>query len=225
MNIAIIGATGLVGREILKILIEKGLTKNNKIELFASSKSAGKVIEENGEFYEVKELCKQNLKSHYNFALFSAGASVSRNWASEFIARGAYVIDNSSAFRREIDVPLVVPEVNLQTIQNNKLIANPNCSTIGAVLPIFALSKIGKIKRIIVSTYQAVSGAGQKGVIDLNCGSANKFAYAIKNNLIPQIDVGLENGYTFEEYKMEFELKKIEDNLNFRNVLLLTKDF
>lgn len=212
MEIAIVGATGLVGREILKILNQKKLIKNNNIYLYASKNSENKTIKLGGRSFVVKELNINNLENKYNFALFSAGSEISKKWAGEFIKRGATVVDNSSAFRRDVGKLLCVPEINGKKIKKNTIIANPNCSTIGVSLPIFALNKLYKIKKIIISTYQAVSGAGQKGLNDLKNGTKNKLKYKIKNNLIPQIDYFLDNGYTFEEDKMNFELKKILNN-------------
>lgn len=216
MNIAIVGATGLVGRKILKTLCERGLIKNNKIFLYASKKSNNKKIKINDNTFKVRELCNKNLINNYDFALFSAGKNISKNWAHEFVKRGATVIDNSSAFRRDKKIPLVVPEINAEEIKSNKIIANPNCSTIGISIPLYELSKMYKIKRVIVSTYQAVSGAGQKGISSLKSRKFNAFNYEIKNNLIPQIDSCLDNGYTFEEDKMDFELKKILNNKNLK---------
>lgn len=217
MNIAIVGATGLVGRKILEILDEKKLIESNNISLYATSKSDGKKIAIGGREFTVRELCEENLKREYDIALFSAGSVISKQWVKKFVERGAYVIDNSSAFRRKKNVPLVVPEINFNTVcKNTKIIANPNCSTIGASLPIFAMEKLYKIKRIIVSTYQAVSGAGQKALLDLENSKKEKLPHTITNNLIPQIDIPLKNGYTFEEDKMDFELKKILCNKNLK---------
>jgi len=210
MRIAVIGATGLVGRKMLELLCKKGFDLFGKIECFASEKSDGKKIKIGGKTFKIKALVEQNLGENYDFALFSAGSEIAKKWAQIFVDKGAYVIDNSSAFRRTGNA-LVVPEINFKSI-NSKIIANPNCSTIGASLPIFALSKLGKIKRIIISTYQSVSGAGNKGVNDLKNKINIKFNYQINNNLIPQIDVFLDNGYTFEEDKMNYELNKILNN-------------
>ncbi len=212
MDIAIVGATGLVGREVLNILYDKGLMNGNKIYLYASCKSHNKRIKIKQKRLIVKELSIKNLKNKYDFALFCAGGEISKNWAKEFVKRGALVIDNSSMFRRDADVPLIVPEVNADDMGESKIIANPNCSTIGACLPIYAIGKEYNVKRVIVSTYQAVSGAGQHGVSDLKKQTSKKFKYKIANNLIPQIDKPLKNGYTFEEDKMEYELKKILNN-------------
>ncbi|MBO7526910.1 MAG: aspartate-semialdehyde dehydrogenase [Clostridia bacterium] len=208
MKIAIVGATGLVGRKMIDCL-KKYKYCNENIELFSSNKSSGSIIKIGKNNIVVKELKHDNLSKKYDYVLFSAGASVSRLWAKEFVKRGAVVIDNSSAFRRG-KRPLVVPEINANTITpNTKIIANPNCSTIGVCLPLFALSREYKIISILVSTYQAVSGAGKTAIDDLKHGTTNKLYYKIKNNLIPQIDIALKDGYTFEENKMEYELKKI----------------
>ena len=213
MNIAIVGATGLVGRTILKVLNEYGLLENNSIFLYASSKSDGKHILVGMKKYVVKELSFKNLEKHYDIALFSAGKDIALNWASVFVSLGAYVIDNSSAFRRVKNIPLVVPEINFADVKrSSKIIANPNCSTIGVCLPLNELLKKYEIKRIIISTYQAVSGAGKLAINDLKYGTKNKLPHPIKNNLIPQIDRGLKNGYTYEEDKMDFEIKKILHN-------------
>ena len=208
MKIAIVGATGLVGRKMIDCL-KKYKYCNENIELFSSNKSSGSIIKIGKNNIVVKELKHDNLSKKYDYVLFSAGASVSRLWAKEFVKRGAVVIDNSSAFRRG-KRPLVVPEINANTITpNTKIIANPNCSTIGVSLPLFALNREYKIISILVSTYQAVSGAGKTAIDDLKHGTTNKLYYKIKNNLIPQIDIALKDGYTFEENKMEYELKKI----------------
>ncbi len=213
MNIAIVGATGVVGRTILSVLYERGLLWGNDIFLYASKKSAGEKIVVGDKEYEVAELSIKNLKKHYDLALFSAGKDVAFAWAPTFVKLGAYVIDNSSAFRRRRGVPLVVPEMNFNDIKRySKIIANPNCSTIGVCLPLNEISKKYKIKRIIVSTYQAVSGAGKLAIDDLKNGTTNKLPHMIKNNLIPQIDSALKNGYTYEEDKMNYEIKKILHN-------------
>ena len=208
MRIAIVGATGLVGREVLKILNERGLITNHEIFLFASRNSAGKTIKVGEAEFVVSELTKSGVPK-CDFAIFCAGRKIAEQYAQIFIKKGAVVVDNSSAFRRHKSVPLVIPEVNVDAVGNSRLIANPNCSTIGVSVPLFYLSSLSKIKRVIVSTYQAVSGAGQNGVMDLECGTNRKIVQGIKNNIVPQIDYALLNGYTFEEDKMRFELKKI----------------
>ena len=209
---AIIGATGLVGRTFLKVLEERKLPIDEYM-LFASKNSAGTSIEFNGKKYTVQELTHDTYKLGFDYALFSAGASTAKEYAKDFSEHGTVVIDNSSCFRQDENVPLVVPEVNIETAYNAKLIANPNCSTIQAMVAIFPLHKKYGIKRIVYSTYQAVSGAGQKGIEDYYNSPSNlpmkKFPYQIYNNCIPQIDNFLENGYTKEEMKMINETHKI----------------
>ena len=166
-KVAIVGATGLVGRTILKVLEEKNFT-NVKYALFSSEKSAGQKIEFLGQNYIVCKLEENSFDQGFDFAIFSAGAEVAKKFAPIAVNKGTIVIDNSSFYRMNKDVPLVVPEVNPQKIfENNGIIANPNCSTIQAVLPIKALNDKYSIKRIVFSTYQAVSGAGKKGIDDL----------------------------------------------------------
>lgn len=204
-KVAIVGATGLVGRTILKVLEEKNF-KNVQYTLFASSKSAGSKIEFLGQNYIVCELKEDSFDSGFDYAIFSAGASTSLKYAPIAVSKGCVVIDNSSAFRMDENVPLVVPEVNPEKIfENNGIIANPNCSTIQAMLPLKVLDDKYKIKRIVYSTYQAVSGAGKKGLEDLEKGEDGTFY----NNCVPHIDVFLDDGYTKEEHKMINETRKI----------------
>ncbi len=204
-KVAIVGATGLVGRTLLKVLEEKNF-KNVQYTLFASSKSAGSKIEFLGQNYIVCELKEDSFDSGFDYAIFSAGASTSLKYAPIAVSKGCVVIDNSSAFRMEENVPLVVPEVNPEKIfENNGIIANPNCSTIQAMLPLKVLDDKYKIKRIVYSTYQAVSGAGKKGLEDLEKGEDGTFY----NNCVPHIDVFLDDGYTKEEHKMINETRKI----------------
>ena len=168
--------------------------------------------------YVIKELNENSFDEGFDFAIFSAGGETAKKYAPIAASKGCIVVDNSSAFRMDPNVPLVVPEVNKEEIANNKgIIANPNCSTIQAVLPLKALDDKYKIKRIVYSTYQAVSGAGQKGLNDLENGrkginKLEKFPYPIYNNCLPQIDVFTENGYTKEELKMINETRKILNN-------------
>lgn len=222
-NIALVGATGMVGSKFLDVLTEEKLPVENYY-LFASKKSAGKVINFMGKDHTVIELTEENiiaLKGKVDIALFSAGGGTSKNFAPIFAEIGATVIDNSSQWRMDPEVPLIVPEVNPEDIFNIKkgIIANPNCSTIQAMLPLKALKEKYGLKRVIYSTYQAVSGAGVQGWKDLEDGEKGvepkKFQYPIYNNCIPQIDVFLENGYTKEEDKMIKETKKIlhDDNI------------
>ncbi|MBI5574066.1 MAG: aspartate-semialdehyde dehydrogenase [Elusimicrobia bacterium] len=232
-NVAVVGATGAVGIEMVKML-EKRDFPVGKLALFASSRTAGKKMGFKGKEIIVEDINKIKdyslLKSHSNatatcyslhLALFSAGASISKEWAPRFAEQGIYVIDNSSYFRMEKDVPLVVPEVNPDTLsKEKKIIANPNCSTIQMVVVLKPLHTAAKIKRIIVSTYQAVSGAGGKALDEFENQTrawskgekippAVKLPHQIAFNVIPQIDVFLENAYTKEEMKMVHETQKI----------------
>jgi len=211
-NVAVVGATGMVGNKFLEVLTERKLPVENYY-LFASKKSAGKEIDFMGEKHTVIELNDDNiekLKGKLDFALFSAGGSVSAEFAPKFVKIGAVVVDNSSQWRMDENVPLVVPEVNPEDIKkHNGIIANPNCSTIQAMVALKPLYDAYGIKRIIYSTYQAVSGAGVKGYTDLKENKTEKFPYPILNNMLPHIDVFTENGYTKEELKMVNETRKI----------------
>lgn len=212
-NLAIVGATGMVGRTFLKVLEEKKFPINN-IYLFASKKSAGKSVKFLGRDIIVEELNHDSFKRDIDIALFSAGGEISKEYAPIARENGVVVVDNSSAWRMDKDIPLVVPEVNPEDIKwNNGIIANPNCSTIQAILPLKVLDDLYTIKRIVFSTYQAVSGAGRLGVEDLENKSygkyLKKFTYPIYNNCIPHIDVFMEDGYTKEEHKMINETRKI----------------
>jgi aspartate-semialdehyde dehydrogenase len=186
----------------------------------ASEKSAGTKIEFMGKEYEVRELKEDSFDEGFDFAVFSAGGGTSKKFSPIAASKGCIVVDNSSAFRMDEDVPLVVPEVNPDDIwRNHGIIANPNCSTIQAVVPLKVLDDKYKIKRIVYSTYQAVSGAGKNGIEDLKNGideyengttyELQKFNHPIFNNCLPHIDVPLENGYTKEEEKMINETRKI----------------
>lgn len=213
-NVAIVGATGNVGRKFIEILAERNFPIKD-LYLFASKKSAGKKVLFKENQYIIEELCEENIiNKKINFALFSAGGDISLKFAPIFAECGAVVIDNSSAWRMDPNVPLVVPEVNPEDINShNGIIANPNCSTIQAMVALKPLKDKYGIKRIIYSTYQAVSGAGMQGILDLTDGikgePPKKFPYPIAGNVIPHIDVFLENGYTKEEIKMIEETKKI----------------
>ncbi|MBR3511987.1 MAG: aspartate-semialdehyde dehydrogenase [Clostridia bacterium] len=213
-KMAIVGATGLVGRTALTVLEEKNLPIDEYV-LFASKKSAGTKLTFMGKEYIVRELTDDSFDEGFDFAIFSAGGDTSKHFSPIAAEKGCIVVDNSSAFRMDKDVPLVVPEVNPEEIKNNHgIIANPNCSTIQAVLPLKVLDDKYTIKRIVYSTYQAVSGAGKKGVDDLVNGNQEgytlkKFPHPIINNCLPHIDVFLDNGYTKEEEKMINETRKI----------------
>ncbi len=219
-NIAIAGVTGAVGKVFLSILEERKFPMADLLPL-ASHRSAGKKISFAGQELEVKELGKDSFKN-IDIALFSAGAQRSKEFAKYAVESGAVVIDNSSAFRMEEGVPLVVPEVNRNDIFKHKgIIANPNCSTIIMVVAIKPIYELSRIERIIVSTYQAVSGAGAGGIIELEeqvrqiiCNKEDKvkcgtFPVQIAFNVIPHIDVFQDNGYTKEEMKMVHETRKI----------------
>jgi len=218
-TIAVVGATGMVGRMFLKVLEERRLPVK-KYYLFASKRSAGSTVDFMGEKHTVLELTEDCFKGkNIDFALFSAGGGTSLKFAPIAAAEGITVIDNSSAWRMDPDVPLVVPEVNPHALKECRkgIIANPNCSTIQAMVALKPLHDLYKIERVVYSTYQAVSGAGVAGYSDLENGmkgeAPKKFPHPIFGNCLPQIDDFLPNGYTKEEMKMVNETRKIlEDN-------------
>ena len=217
-KVAIVGATGLVGRTVLKVLEEKKF-KNVEYYLFCSKKSANTKINFLNTTYITQELTTNSFDLHFDYAIFCAGGETSKNYSPIAVSKGTVVIDNSSIFRMDENVPLIVPEVNSEEILNNNgIIANPNCSTIQAVLPLKALDNKYGIKRIVYSTYQAVSGAGRSGIENLLSKYAGedlkKFPYSIYNNCIPHIDVFMEDGYTKEEHKMINETRKILNKPN-----------
>lgn len=212
-KIAVVGATGMVGRTFLKVLEEYKLPAES-YTLFSSAKSAGSVINFMGKDHVVRELTETSFDEGFDIALFSAGGGTSLKFAPIAAEKGCLVIDNSSAWRMDPKVPLVVPEVNPEEIKKHSgIIANPNCSTIQAMVALKPLHDKYKIKRIVYSTYQAVSGAGRQGFEDLENGlkgeAPKKFPYPIAGNCIPHIDVFLPNGYTKEEEKMINETRKI----------------
>ena len=217
-NIAILGATGVVGREITKIIDELGI-EFNQIKFLSSAKSAGTKLEFQGKTYTVEEAKPESFDG-VNIVLASAGASTSKLFAPEIVKRGGVLVDNSSAFRMEADVPLVIAYVNDEDLRKHKgIIANPNCSTSQLMLVLKPLIDKNPMKRLIVSTYQAVSGAGLAAINELTDNTkatlANEefenkcFKKPISFNVIPQIDVFLDNGYTKEEMKVVNETKKI----------------
>jgi aspartate-semialdehyde dehydrogenase len=220
MKVAIVGASGAVGQEFLRVLEERKFPLDELV-LFGSGRSAGRVYKFRGKDIPVKELQHNDDFKGINIALVSAGASVSKEFETTITKHGAVMIDNSSAFRMDSDVPLVVPEVNAADAANTprRVIANPNCTTIQMVVALQAIEKLSHIKRVHVSTYQAASGAGASGMAELETQYAQlgrgetptvaKFAYQLAFNLIPQVDVFLENGYTKEEMKMYHETRKI----------------
>ncbi|HOU68534.1 MAG TPA: aspartate-semialdehyde dehydrogenase [Paludibacteraceae bacterium] len=220
MRVAIVGVSGAVGQEFLRVLAERNFPMSELV-LFGSSRSAGKEYEFKGKKYTVKELKHNDDFKDIDIAFTSAGASISKEYAETITKYGAVMIDNSSAFRMDNDVPLVVPECNAEDALNppRGIIANPNCTTIMMVVVLQPLEKISHIKRIHVASYQAASGAGSaamdeleqqyREVLDGKPVTVNKFAYQLAYNVIPQIDVFTENGYTKEEMKMFNETKKI----------------
>ena len=214
MKVAVVGATGLVGSKMLEVLAERNFPVTELIPV-ASERSVGKHIEFKGKKYRVHSM-QEAIDARPAIALFSAGGSTSLEWAPKFAAVGTTVIDNSSAWRMDKDKKLVVPEVNADCLtRNDKIIANPNCSTIQMVVALNPLHRRYRIRRIIASTYQSVTGTGVKAVNQLmnerSNGSSAEMAYKYKIDLnaIPQIDVFLDNGYTKEEMKMVNETKKI----------------
>jgi aspartate-semialdehyde dehydrogenase len=213
VNVGIVGATGMVGRTFLKVLAEKDFPID-QLYLFSSAKSAGSEVEYRGNTYIVEELTENSFDRDMDIALFSAGGGISEKFAPIAASKGVVVVDNSSQWRMDPDVPLVVPEVNPEDVKkHNGIIANPNCSTIQSVVPLRVLDDTFGIKRIIYNTYQAVSGSGVGGIKDLEDGmegiAPKKYNYPIAYNILPQIDVFEENGYTKEEMKMIEETQKI----------------
>ena len=219
-NVAVVGATGAVGNEMVKTLEQRKFPVK-KLTLLASSRSVGKTLEYKGYDVDIEELKEDSFKD-IQIGLFSAGGSISEKFAPIAVAAGCVVIDNTAAWRMDPDVPLVVPEVNEHAIKGytkKGIIANPNCSTIQMVVALKPLHDAAKIKRIVVSTYQAVSGTGKKAIHELeqqvlaiyNNRPIEKkvYPYQIAFNCLPQIDVFLDNGYTKEEMKMVNETKKI----------------
>jgi aspartate-semialdehyde dehydrogenase len=213
MRLAVVGATGLVGQEILKVLDEHNF-EFDELYLVASAKSVGKEVEYKGKKYVVKSM-EEAVKLAPDIAIFSAGGSTSLEWAPKFAAVKTTVIDNSSAWRMDPAKKLIVPEINGDTLQSEDLIiANPNCSTIQMVLALAPLHKKYKIKRIVVSTYQSVTGTGKNAVEQLmnernGMEGTKVYPHRIDMNVLPHIDVFLDNGYTKEEMKMVNETRKI----------------
>lgn len=213
MKLAVVGATGLVGSEILRVMEERNFPFD-ELMLVASESSVGKTIN-----YKGKEIAiigiQEAINNKPDIAIFSAGGSLSLEWAPKFEAVGTIVIDNSSAWRMSANHKLIVPEINAHTLRiDDRIIANPNCSTIQMVVALAPLHKKYKLKRIVVSTYQSVTGTGKKAVDQLMDERAGRegekvYPYPIDMNVLPHIDVFLDNGYTKEEMKMVNETKKI----------------
>ncbi len=214
MKIAIIGASGEVGRMMLTCLSEFSINVT-ELDLYASAKSAGSLLFYNDKPITVQELCETSLLKHYDYVMFSAGAGVARAYAPIAAETGSVVIDNSSGFRKDLNIPLVVPEINGDLLQGYQgIIANPNCSTIQMVLPLAVLDKLFGLKKVVISTYQSVSGSGNKGIQTLmnqRKGENDKGAYpqVIDLNVIPQIGGFMDDGYSQEEEKMHLETRKI----------------
>lgn len=217
-NVAIVGATGMVGQEFIRVLEQRSFPMTS-VKLFASDRSHGRKMKVRGEELEVKETTPESFKG-IDIALFSAGADISKHFSPIAARTGAVVVDNSAAFRMDPEVPLVVPEINPEDIRKHKgIIANPNCSTIQMVVALYPLHKADPIKRITVATYQSVSGTGLAAVDELTGQSKAVLAgekaipkvypYQIAFNVLPEIDVFLESGYTKEEWKLVEETHKI----------------
>ena len=220
INIALVGATGMVGRTFIKVLEERKFPINN-IYMFSSARSAGSIVKFAGKEIVVRELNENSFDEDIQIALFSAGGTISQKYAPIAVSKGVIVIDNSSQWRMNPNVPLVIPEVNPEAVKNHKgIIANPNCSTIQAIVPIKPLHDKYGLKRIVYSTYQAVSGSGVKGIQDLKDGIQGKpntfYPHPIAFNCLPHIDVFEENGYTKEEMKMINETMKILDDYDIK---------
>lgn len=220
MNIAIAGASGAVGQELLRVLDEQNFPIDS-LRLFGSARSAGRAYFFRGKDYVVEELTRESDFSGIDIAFTSAGASTSREYADVITRHGALMIDNSSAFRMDSDVPLVVPEVNGNDAlcRPRNIIGNPNCTTIQMVVALKPIDDLSRIRRVHVATYQAASGAGAAAmdeltkqfqeIADNRTPTIEKFAYQLAYNVIPHIDVFTDNGYTKEEMKMYNETKKI----------------
>lgn len=210
-KLAVVGATGLVGTKMLETLDRKAIPFDELV-LFSSARSAGQNIDFQGQTYTVQELTDEAASEHFDYVLMSAGGGTSEHFAPLFEQAGAIVIDNSSQWRMAEDVDLIVPEVNEPKFTRG-IIANPNCSTIQSVVPLKVLQEAFGLKRVAYTTYQAVSGSGIKGKKDLSEGANGKepeaYPHPIYNNVLPHIDVFLENGYTKEEQKMIDETRKI----------------
>ncbi|OAN12211.1 aspartate-semialdehyde dehydrogenase [Exiguobacterium undae] len=211
-HVAVIGATGAVGQKMLQVLAELDFPVR-QISAYASARSAGKTVQFKGQDVTIQALSEQITEDGIDVALFAAGGTISEQYAPLLAAAGTLVVDNSSAFRMQADIPLVVPEVNPQSIgPDDRLIANPNCSTIQSVVALAPLQQFG-LQRINYTTYQAVSGSGQKGIEDLARGSRGEepvnYPHPIHDNILPHIDVFLPDGYTKEEQKMIDETRKI----------------
>ncbi len=215
-SLAIVGASGLVGQEIINVLDEEKLLEKLKITLITSENNAGKIFFIKDREYRFIALGQNVANKHFDYVIFSAGEEISKKWVPIFELNGATVIDNSNAFRRDEDAPLVVPEINFEKIKNNnKIISNPNCTTIQLAVVLDRLMKKYAIKDVVVSSYQSVSGAGKNAVYDLKNNTNKYFQKGINNNFIPAIGEVLDNGFCQEEDKIMFETNKIfESKIN-----------
>lgn len=208
-NLAVVGATGMVGNTILKVLELRDFPIEN-LYLFSSAKSAGEVINFRGKEVVVEELKEDSFDRDIDIALFSAGGAISEKFAPIANEKGVIVVDNSSCFRMDENIPLMVPEVNPEALkEDSMLVSNPNCSTIQSVVVLKPLYDAFGLKRVVYNTYQAVSGSGVAGVKDLEEGTCDNYPYSISKNCLPHIDSFTDNGYTKEELKMIDETHKI----------------
>lgn len=207
-RVAVVGASGLVGSTIMKVLEERAFPVET-MTLFASKRSAGSVRIFAGKEVVVRELTEESFQERFDIVFFAAGGDVSRRFVPMAVESGAVVIDNSSVFRMDDEVPLVVPEVNPEAIEESRLIANPNCSTIQCMPVLKAIKDAYGLKRVVYNSYQAVSGSGLAGLRDLDEGLQEFYPRKIKGNVIPHIDSFLDSGYTKEEMKMIRETQKI----------------
>ncbi|MBO5344331.1 MAG: aspartate-semialdehyde dehydrogenase, partial [Clostridia bacterium] len=213
VKLGIVGVTGLVGNKILEILKEENLAQDVELFLMASEKSCNKKVFYYGKIFDIFELNEKCLDFGLDYVIFSAGDEISKVWAKRFVEKRTVVIDNTNAFRKNEEVPLIVPEINADKLSNETmLISNPNCSTIQLAVVVDVLMKMSKVKKIVVSTYQSVSGAGRKALNDFKFDTGDYFPVNIHENIIAEIGSVDEDGFCTEERKIMFELNKILDS-------------
>lgn len=213
IKLGIVGVTGLVGNKILEILKEENLAQDVELFLMASEKSCNKKVFYYGKIFDIFELNEKCLDFGLDYVIFSAGDEISKVWAKRFVEKGTVVIDNTNAFRKNEEVPLIVPEINADKLSNGTLlISNPNCSTIQLAVVVDVLMKMSKVKKTVVSTYQSVSGAGRKALNDFKFDTGDYFPVNIHENIIAEIGTVDEEGFCTEERKIMFELNKILDS-------------
>ena len=213
IKLGIVGVTGLVGNKIFEILKEENLAQDVELFLMASEKSSNKKVFYYGKIFDIFELNEKCLDFGLDYVIFSAGDAISKVWAKRFVEKGTVVIDNTNAFRKDEEIPLVVPEINSDKLSNETmLISNPNCSTIQLAVVVDVLMKMSKVKKIVVSTYQSVSGAGRKALNDFKFNTGEYFPVNIHENIIAEIGSVDEDGFCTEERKIMFELNKILDS-------------